>query len=457
MAETISRLGKEVTRPVRHGGGQRVELRAQAADALPVEAPCRRREYFRRRPTSTCCAGRMRSRSVRAEVPRRRDEPAGRRPLPRRPPHGRGDRAGLARGARFDAWSEHFQAGLWWQALADAGIDVETHAAPVPERPTSSPALGPHRHPPRPRLPRAASGTRSLASAESRESAQPPAAHAPYRLLAIDIDGTLVNSRDELTPAAAGGAGPRRPRAGIRVVLATGRRYRRTLHLVEPLGIDVPLVTASGALVKDPADHRDAVSRRVRPRRAARRRWPLIDRCGFDAVLCADTYRRGVRFLPGPRRGPRPGAGRVPAAEPGLRAGLAGPGRRPAAGVFHGLCDGHRARRCCELRTRCTGHVPGQLSTHVLRSPRYSGFLCELARRPGVTKWSAIRRLAGRWGIDDEAICAVGDDVNDIPMIRAAGPGRGDGQRPARGQGRRRPHRPHPRRRRTGRGRRAGC
>jgi len=29
------------------------------------------------------------------------------------------------RGARFDAWHEHFRPQLWWQALADAGIDVE--------------------------------------------------------------------------------------------------------------------------------------------------------------------------------------------------------------------------------------------------------------------------------------------------------------------------------------------
>jgi hydroxymethylpyrimidine pyrophosphatase-like HAD family hydrolase len=40
-----------------------------------------------------------------------------------------------------------------------------------------------------------------------------------------------------------------------------------------------------------------------------------------------------------------------------------------------------------------------------------------------VTKWSGIRRLAAGWGIADEEICAVGDDVNDIPMIRAAGLG----------------------------------
>lgn len=29
------------------------------------------------------------------------------------------------RGARLDGWAEHFQPELWWQALADAGIDVE--------------------------------------------------------------------------------------------------------------------------------------------------------------------------------------------------------------------------------------------------------------------------------------------------------------------------------------------
>lgn len=29
------------------------------------------------------------------------------------------------RGARLDSWREHFQADLWWQALADAGIDVD--------------------------------------------------------------------------------------------------------------------------------------------------------------------------------------------------------------------------------------------------------------------------------------------------------------------------------------------
>jgi len=52
-----------------------------------------------------------------------------------------------------------------------------------------------------------------------------------FRLLAIDIDGTLVNSRSELTPATRA-ALARAGKAGIHVVLATGRRYSHALPMV---------------------------------------------------------------------------------------------------------------------------------------------------------------------------------------------------------------------------------
>ena len=58
----------------------------------------------------------------------------------------------------------------------------------------------------------------------------------------------------------------------------------------------------------------------------------------------------------------------------------------------------------------------------MLRSPRYIGYMCEVTAA-GVTKWSAVERLAAAWGIEPSQICAVGDDVNDIPMIQAAGLG----------------------------------
>lgn len=240
-----------------------------------------------------------------------------------------------------------------------------------------------------------------------------------YRLLAIDVDGTLVNSRNELTPDTRE-ALARAGRAGIHVVLATGRRYRRTLPLVEPLGIDVPLVTASGALVKDPLDHRTFFCAEFTPEILAKT-LATIAGLGYDPVLCADTFHDGIDFY-------HPG---VPASNAELAEyieinaawGRAWPDLvcRPPPGAFAGFAMGTQ-QQMLDLERQLHQQVTGGLQTHVLRSPLYVGFICEFAPA-GVTKWSSVLRLAAEWGIGQEAICAVGDDVNDIPMIREAGLG----------------------------------
>ncbi len=240
-----------------------------------------------------------------------------------------------------------------------------------------------------------------------------------YRLLAIDIDGTLVNSRHELTPAIRA-ALARANEAGITVVLATGRRYSHALPLVESLKIDVPLVTASGALVKDPLDHRTLYQARFEPQ-VLLEALTIVDRCGYDPVVCADTFAEGFDYY----------LARLDVRTPELAYYLDhNPGRgrlwpellaSPPPGVFSVFSTGtHEQMR--ELEATLHRMLPGQLHTHVLRPPKYVGYFTEIAPA-GVTKWSAIRRLARDWGIDDAEICAVGDDVNDIPMIRAAGLG----------------------------------
>ncbi len=240
-----------------------------------------------------------------------------------------------------------------------------------------------------------------------------------FRLLALDIDGTLVNHLDELAPVTRE-ALARAGRAGIQVVLATGRRYGRTLHLLEPLGLRVPLVAASGALVKDPRDH-CTLYRAEFPAAVLRQTLGLIHDLGFQPVVCADTYCQGFEFyhvqadVASPELAEylrlNPDDGRL---WPELIA-------CPPPGVFNGFAMGTREQMLA-LQRALQRALPGQLTTHVLRSPKYRGFMCELAPA-GVTKWSAIRRLARQWGIADDAVCAVGDDVNDIPMIRAAGLG----------------------------------
>jgi hydroxymethylpyrimidine pyrophosphatase-like HAD family hydrolase len=66
--------------------------------------------------------------------------------------------------------------------------------------------------------------------------------------------------------------------------------------------------------------------------------------------------------------------------------------------------------------------IGGRIQTFVLRSSRYMGTMCEILR-VDASKWTALLHLAELWGVGPDEICAVGDDANDIPMIRHAGLG----------------------------------
>lgn len=240
-----------------------------------------------------------------------------------------------------------------------------------------------------------------------------------YRVLVVDVDGTLVSQEEELT-AATREALVRAREAGIHVVLATGRRYSRTLHLVEPLGIEVPLITASGALVKCPHTH-TTLHCSVFPDDVIREIVGVLDAEGYDPILCADTYDEGFDYYMAREEVESAELAEYLRLNPSsgcLRPDLV---TNPPAGVFNGFAMGTK-EQMLKLDEKLHACLNGNLSTHVLRSPRYIGFMCEFAPR-NVTKWSAIRQLAGDWGVSDEAICAVGDDVNDIPMIRGAGLG----------------------------------
>ena len=241
-----------------------------------------------------------------------------------------------------------------------------------------------------------------------------------FRLLALDIDGTLVNSRDELTPATHA-ALRRATDAGVRVVLATGRRYSRALPLVERLEIDAPLVTASGALVKRPSDHNTLHRAEFAPG-VLEQTLAIVERAGYDAVLYGDTFHDGFDFyVPRIEVDTQPELAEYFALNPECHRVWPQMMRSPPPEIFAGFAVGSRPAMV-ELDRVLQAELPEVLYTHVIRSPRYQGHMCEIAP-VGATKWSGIQRLAESWEIDPAEICAVGDDVNDIPMIEAAGLG----------------------------------
>jgi Cof subfamily protein (haloacid dehalogenase superfamily) len=248
--------------------------------------------------------------------------------------------------------------------------------------------------------------------------------HKRYRILALDVDGTLLDPDGTLRPRTAA-AVARAAQAGIRPVLCTGRRYRRALPIAIRLSLDLPIVCNSGAIVKDPADHRTLWRADLEPA-LARAVLEIFDAHDQPAVTFTDLSTNEPDFIV--RRFPsgqsffddyvlqnRDHAG----VDPQLSARTQQDELR--APHFHLCAIGSRSDMLC-LQGVIFERFSCRLQTFVQRSPRYLGTMCEVLRHDA-SKWTAVRHLAELWNVDPAEICAVGDDVNDVPMILNAGLG----------------------------------
>ena len=81
------------------------------------------------------------------------------------------------------------------------------------------------------------------------------------QLVAIDIDGTLLNSQHQITPAVAA-AIQKAKAAGVHIVIATGRPISGVRHILEELQLTDPgdyVITFNGGLVQDAATGEDVL------------------------------------------------------------------------------------------------------------------------------------------------------------------------------------------------------
>jgi Cof subfamily protein (haloacid dehalogenase superfamily) len=248
-----------------------------------------------------------------------------------------------------------------------------------------------------------------------------------YRILALDVDGTLLDRGGHLRPSTAKAVADA-ARAGIRPVLCTGRRYRRARPIAEELGLDAPLVCNSGALVKRPGDHA-TLWRADLPHDVARTVFEVFRLRDEPPLSFTDRTPEEADFLIALDPTGRPlyddylGRNRANAeVAPGWDLDHA------AQPHYHVCVIGTRADML-DAERALHARLPGVLRTFVQRSPRYAGTMCEVIRHDA-SKWAALLHLAELWGVPPSEICAVGDDLNDEPMIRGAGLGVAMGHAP---------------------------
>ncbi len=138
-------------------------------------------------------------------------------------------------------------------------------------------------------------------------------APSDYRLLAIDLDGTLLDKRHQV-PAKARAALAQAHHSGLKIVVCTGRSFTETRPILQQIALDLDAaITVGGALISDARSGRTLESRSI-PLPTARQAadWLLgwgygvlwlydADEVGFDGYLIEGRRRHPAvqRWPPG--------------------------------------------------------------------------------------------------------------------------------------------------------------
>ncbi|HEX4900179.1 MAG TPA: HAD family hydrolase, partial [Pyrinomonadaceae bacterium] len=114
----------------------------------------------------------------------------------------------------------------------------------------------------------------------------------PIRLLALDLDGTLLNSRGQVSERNRSALEAARS-CGVRVAIVTGRRFRDARPIALELGLDVPVIAHNGALTKH-AETLETVAVLPLPLAAAHEAIKIGRSAGADPLVSDDHEGLGV-------------------------------------------------------------------------------------------------------------------------------------------------------------------
>ncbi|HSA91955.1 MAG TPA: Cof-type HAD-IIB family hydrolase [Terriglobales bacterium] len=236
------------------------------------------------------------------------------------------------------------------------------------------------------------------------------------RLLAVDIDGTLLDPTSEL-PAANLAALQRAHAKGVEVVLVTGRRYRFALPIAESLGFDSWLITSNGAIIR--SLHGETFFRDLMPVETALRLCSAMDAFRRAAVVTFDVEGKGSLvvettegFDPGIRRWLERNRDSIDFVVP-LEDALT---TDPVQMAFAGSLD-HMARAEAHLRSTT---VESELTILRTRYPARDLSIMDVLRRD-CSKGHTLERWARHRGLERSQVMAIGDNFNDVEMLEYAG------------------------------------
>jgi 5-amino-6-(5-phospho-D-ribitylamino)uracil phosphatase len=225
-----------------------------------------------------------------------------------------------------------------------------------------------------------------------------------YKALAVDLDGTLLHSDEQVTPRSIEALKAAKA-AGLKIIVATSRWYQMAERVAREIGSNEPIIACAGAQVRRPVDRHDLLDLRI-PEEFANQLYPILDsrRCIAtvaleEAVLVKmETPHDGAKF--------------------------------PAEFVFVGQLAGavHSLPRIVLVQgTETTAHVVERLGEEWKERVRFVESFSSRRKRiltltaAGADKGAALSVACADIGISSMEVVAFGDAEVDLEMFRVAG------------------------------------
>ena len=232
----------------------------------------------------------------------------------------------------------------------------------------------------------------------------------PYKLLVVDIDGTLVNSRGQISVADEAALVKARD-SGIQLSLSTGRGLQASMSIINQFSPDSYHISFDGALVSRPRRGEEVYVQPI-TQATVRQMVAVAHRLGVDLELFTATgyfVERETWSTDAHRQFF---------------------GVSPTIVDFTGLWDRQRIikgglvtinpREAARARNFCR-QFDNRLHFSWNKTPAFPDvdFINILA--PGVSKGKALEALASHLGISLTEVIAVGDGTNDMSLLTTAG------------------------------------
>ena len=223
------------------------------------------------------------------------------------------------------------------------------------------------------------------------------------KMVATDIDGTILGESFEFSPTVVDCV-KNLTSSGVKVVLVTGRMHLSALKLAKKLGLKTPIVSYQGGLIKEqdgnPLYQKNLDSKRAKEVIKWAKENNVHINLYLDDILYVENDDIAVRRYTGERYIPYKVCNFDDLEIKNVNKILA--------------IDFNSAERVSEWVEFLSKKMP---ELYIVKSTPY---FCEISN-PEAKKSCAVEFLQNYWGLKKEEILCIGDQNNDIELLKAGG------------------------------------